>query len=105
MGCNMKASFTRSFSLAALLAIGTFAGPALADTIPGSSAGLDPFSISFNENGQCVVLAESGTGSCTRNAAYAGPGIQFLLPEMVTAGCHATSSTGGLSCDIKHQIG
>jgi hypothetical protein len=83
----MKASFAGSFSLAALLAIGTSAGPALADTIPvGSSTGSDPFSISFNENGQCVVLAESGTGSCTRNAAFAGPGIQFLLPEFVGPG-------------------
>jgi hypothetical protein len=82
----MKASFTRSFSLAALLAIGTTAGPALADSIQVGSSSSDPFSISFNENGQCVVLAESGTGSCTRNTAYAGPGIQFLLPEFVGPG-------------------
>jgi len=100
----MKASFTWSFSLGALLAISTSAGPALADTIQvGGSIGSDPFSISFNENGQCVVLAETGTGTCTRNAAYAGPGIQFFLPEMVSPG-PALIRDGSLSGPISDQL-
>jgi hypothetical protein len=83
----MKAPFARSFSIAALLAIGTSAGPTLANPIQaGSSTGLDPFVISVTESGQCAVVAQTGSGSCTRNTAYSGPGIQFFLPEHVGFG-------------------
>ena len=91
----MKASLT----LAAFLAIGS--GPALADVVGvGSAEGPDPFSISFNENGGCTVLAETGTGSCSRDSTYTGPGIRFLLPEIVTPGPLSIadgSTTGPLS--------
>jgi hypothetical protein len=90
-----------SFALAAFLAS---AGPALADLVGvGSPVGPDPFSIQFNENGGCTVLAETGTGSCTRDMTYTGPGIRFLLPQMVGPGA-VSIADGSLTGPLSDQL-
>ena len=84
-------------------ALGTNAGAVPVDALPGFSAVLDPFLLTFDENGHATVSVNGGpatplTGTLQTDPANSAPGqplaLTYLLPQPVVSGDVKILETG-----------